>query len=403
MSAQQVFQMAGLDPQGRIVQRAIPASNLEQARHVAAAQGLIILDDASPARSRLAVFQRLLRSDAGIDTAAFCQDLATLMEAGLTIKEAVAALARKEPRPARRQVLTRLNDMMGEGSSFSACLEAATCFPALLVATVAASEQTGDLATGLSRYAKHQDSLRTVRDRVVGACVYPLLLLIVGTIVVVMLLGVVVPRFSRLMDMQGRDLPLLSQWLMTWGQFADAHPIAPLGVLAIVVGLIVYAVMQWRLPDARRRWLSRIPGVAKVVREFQHLQMYRTAAILTARGIPIHRALAFTSDLLSPGDRQRLREGLTQMREGRSISAALAACELTDVVAESMLGVAERSGAVSEMLDRVADFYERSLQRNIDVASRLIEPALMIVFGFVIGGIVLLMYLPIFDLAASVG
>lgn len=404
MSAQQVFRVAVLDPQGRIVQRAIHAANLEQARQVAANEGLTILDDAEPSHGRPAArLQQLLHPNRSIDTAAFCQDLATLMEAGLTVKEAVAVLARKEPVPTRKQILTRLNDMMGEGSSFSTCLEAAGCFPALLVATVAASEQTGDLATGLSRYAKHQDGLRTVRDRVVGACVYPALLLVVGSVVVVMLLGIVVPRFSRLMDIQGRDLPLLSQWLMTWGQFADAHPMAPMAVLALLAGCVVYAITQWKHLDARRRWLARIPGVAKVVREFQHLQMYRTAAILTARGIPIHRALGFTADLLSPTDRERLHEGLIQMREGRSISTALAGCGLTDVVAESMLGVAERSGAVSEMLDRVADFYERGLQRNIDIASRLIEPVLMIVFGFVIGGIVLLMYLPIFDLAASVG
>lgn len=403
MSAQQAFSMVGLDPHGRVVQRTIHAANLEQARQLAADQGLTVLNAAGGARSHPAALRRLLRAGAAFDTAPFCQDLATLMEAGLTVKDAVAALAKKEKIPARRQILTRLNDMMGEGSSFSFSLDAAGCFPALLIATVAASEQTGDLATGLARFAKHQESLRTVRDRVVGACVYPLLLLVVGSVVVVMLLGVVVPRFSRLMDMQGRDLPLLSQWLMSWGRFADAHPIAPLAILALLVALLIYALAQWQHPDARRRWLARVPGVARVVREFQHLQMYRTAAILTARGIPIHRALALTTDLLSPVDRERLRQGLTQMREGRSISVALAACGLTDIVAESMLGVAERSGAVSEMLDRVADFYERTLQRNIDLASRLIEPVLMIVFGFVIGGIVLLMYLPIFDLAASVG
>ena len=140
----------------------------------------------------------------------------------------------------------------------------------------------------------------------------------------------------------------------------------------------------------------------KVVREFQHLQMYRTTAILTSRGITIHKALLFSMDLLAPADRDRLRAGLLQMHEGVAISAALSSCGLSYIVATSMLAVAERSGALPEMLDRIADFYERSLQRNIDIASRLIEPLLMIIFGFVIGGIVVLMYLPIFDLASSI-
>ncbi|MBA2673402.1 type II secretion system F family protein [Ramlibacter sp.] len=268
--------------------------------------------------------------------------------------------------------------------------------------TVAASEQTGDLSTGLSRYARHQQSLRAVRDRVVGACVYPLLLLAVGSVVVMLLLGVVVPRFSRLIDGSGRELPLLSKWLMAWGQFADAHPAAPLLMLGAFATLAMLLVSQWRSPDARRKWLARIPGVAGVVREFQHLQMYRTTAILTSRGIPIHRALVFSMDLLGPADRERLQAGLLRMQQGVAISAALSGCGLSDVIATSMLGVAERSGALAEMLDRIADFYERSLQRNIDIVSRLIEPLLMIVFGFVIGGIVVLMYLPIFDLASSV-
>lgn len=152
----------------------------------------------------------------------------------------------------------------------------------------------------------------------------------------------------------------------------------------------------------RKKMLEKIPGVSKVVREFQHLQMYRTTAILTSRGIAIHKALLHSMELLSPTDRLRLRTALDQMREGVAISSALSNSGLSDVVATSMLNVAERTGALSEMLDRIADFYERTLQRNIDIVSRLIEPMLMIIFGILIGGIVILMYLPIFDLASSI-
>jgi general secretion pathway protein F len=268
---------------------------------------------------------------------------------------------------------------------------------------VAASEETGDLAVGLSRYAKHQQSLRGVRDKVIGACVYPLLLVAVGSVVVMVLLTIVVPRFARLIEANGKELPVLSQGLMAWGRYADAHPWAPMVMLAVIVILAAVGALQLGSADSRRRWLARIPGVAAVVREFQHLQMYRTAAILTARGIPIHKALLLTSDLLNPVDRERLARGVVQMREGMTISAALTSCGISDVVAESMLNVAERSGALSEMLDRIADYYERSLQRNIDLTTRLIEPLLMILFGAVIGGIVVLMYLPIFDLASSIG
>lgn len=400
------FTAVVIDHRGQVVRQSIEAANAEEARQVAAARGMKVLEFTSAAESHcpqslLRHFRLARRSE--IDTVTFAQDLATLMEAGLMVKESVAALARKEASAGRKQILTRLNDSMAEGLRFSAALERPGVFPPLLIATVAASEETGDLPSGLARYARHQQSLRAVRDRVIGACVYPLLLLGVGTVVVFVLLGVVVPRFSRLIEGNGRELPALSQGLMNWGRFVDAHPAAPAILLAVFLLLAGWTLLQWKTANTRRAWLARMPGVAKVVREFQHLQMYRTAAILTSRGIPIHKALVLTSDLLNPADQVRLAQGVLRMQQGDSISKALADCGVSDVVAESMLAVAERSGALPEMLDRIADYYERSLQRNIDLTTRLVEPILMIVFGAVIGGIVVLMYLPIFDLASSVG
>ena len=399
------FHLEVLDLHGRFSRRTLRARNLSDARTAAAGDQLTVLrcTEAGATTPLRSILRNGIVAPAPFDTVAFSQDLATLMSAGLTVKDAVGTLQRKESSSARGQLLASLSTAMNEGLSFSAALAQTAAFPKLLVATAAASEQTGDLPVGLSRYAAHQASLRSVRDKVIGACVYPLLLLGVGSLVIFVLLGVVVPRFSRLLESSDRELPPLSKALMIWGQFADAHPFVPLALVAAFVAGAACLALQWRQPALRRKWLARAPGVARIAREFQHLQMYRTAAILTARGIPIHRALSFTLDLLHPTDQELLRTALVRMREGLSMSTALAGVGISDPVAESMLGVAERSGALSEMLDRVADFYERALQRNIDITSRLIEPLLMILFGLVIGGIVVMMYLPIFDLAAAVG
>lgn len=400
-----MFTTVALDPQGRVSSHEVEAASIEQASEIVAGRGHTVLQ-CTPVQSSggwlTHSWLRLGRRTAAIDTVAFSQDLATLMEAGVTVKDAIGALARRESSPVRKHVLDRVNALVAEGLSFSAALDRSHAFPDLLVATVAASEQTGDVATGLSRYSKHQQSLRQVRDRFIAAGIYPMLLVLVGALVMLVLLGIVVPRFARIIDAQGRELPFLSRVLMGWGGFVDAHPIVPICIFAAFVGSVIFAVAQWKKPDVRKRWLEKIPGVAKLVREFQHLQMYRTTAILTSRGIAVHRALVYSLDLLSPSDRVRLERALERMREGATISDALSGCGLSDVVATSMLGVAERSGALPEILDRIADFYERSLQRNIEIVSRLIEPLLMIIFGIVIGGIVILMYLPIFDLAASV-
>jgi general secretion pathway protein F len=399
----QTFAAVILDARGSLVARHIEARSEDEARALAGADGHAVIQcrAASGTPREQSRRARWFPKKTSIDAVAFTQDLATLMGAGVTVKDGVHALARKEASAAGSRVMGQLNEAMAQGMSFSTALERSRAFPSLLVATVAASEQTGDLATGLARYAAHQQSLRTVRDRVIGASVYPLLLLVVGSVIVLMLLGVVVPRFARLLDATGRELPLMSRLLMGWGHYADAHPGVALFLLALLPAAAACLVFRMRDVDVRRRWMARVPGVAPLARQFQHLQMYRTAAILTARGITIHKALLVTTDLLSPADRDRVHAAVRQMREGVTVSAALSGCGLSDVVAFSMLAVAERSGNMAEMLDRIADFHERSLQRHMDILTRLIEPALMIVFGVIIGGIVLLMYLPIFDLASS--
>lgn len=410
MSSSQVlnsYHVVTIDMQGRLQSSQVEAMSVEEAHAIANGQGQTVLEcnlATSSQATGARLWKLLARSKpaATMDNVAFSQDLATLMDAGVTVKEAIHALSLKELSPSRRQILAQLDRAVSEGLSFSAAMQRTGAFPDLLLATVAASEQTGDLATGLQRYARHQQSLRTVRDRVIGASVYPLLLLVVGSVVIAMLLGVVVPRFATLIDINGRQLPFLSQLLMSWGRFVGEHASVAVTFFALLALGIAVPLIKLRDPSTRKRWLEKVPGFSRLAREFQHLQMYRTTAILTSRGITIHKALLYSMELLSPSDQPRLRAALDAMREGVDISSALSNSGLSDIVATSMLNVAERTGSLPEMLDRIADFYERSLQRNIDIVSRLIEPVMMIIFGILIGGIVILMYLPIFDLAASI-
>jgi general secretion pathway protein F len=400
------FSITAVDARGGLFFRRVQAASEEAARQLVLGEGTTILRCDRVVPSRLQAighqFANLFAKPKSLDTVTFSQDMATLMDAGVTVKEAIHALHRQETSTAKQEVLGQVNTQILQGLSFSEALARTNAFPDLLIATVAASEETGDLATGLSRYAKHQQSLRTVRDRVVGAFVYPLLLLVVGSLVVALLLGVVVPRFSILISSSGKKLPVMSQLLLSWGQFVTNHAWAPFAMLGGMAALLILGYVQFKNPQTRKMLLKKIPGVARVVREFQHLQMYRTTAILTSRGISIHKALVYSLEFLSPDDRRLLKKSLVDMQEGIGVSTALSQTGLADVVASSMLNVAERTGAMSEMLDRIADFYERSLQRNIDIVSKLIEPILMIIFGVVIGGIVVLMYLPIFDLASSI-
>jgi general secretion pathway protein F len=325
-----------------------------------------------------------------------------LARTGLSVVEALRTLAANEAAGPRRTLLLEVVKAVSEGLPLSASLERQPGrFPPLLIATVSASEQTGDLSTALLRYAEHQQSIRALRDKVVGAAIYPLLLLGLGFLVVLFLLGVVVPKFSVLIESTRRELPWTSQLLMTWGHLVASHAWAVGASVLTFVAALALAVRHALRTGARARWIEAVPLIGPVIRQFRHSQMYRTTGMLVQGGIAAPKALQLGANLLGDEDRARLTRAVTLIHEGRSMSSALQQAQLADPVAASMLAVAERTGALAEILARIASFHEARLQRSVELTSRLFEPLLMIVIGLVIGAIVVLMYLPIFDLASS--
>lgn len=396
------FDLVVRTPQGAVQSLRYAAADAASATAALASQGMQILS-CEPGTSPWRLWGGTPRQAAArFDIANLAQELALLIGAGLSIIEALRTLEAREVHAARKAVLRAVQRHVSEGQPLSAALgQHPDQFPTLLVASVSASEQTGDLGTALQRYAAHQLRVRQLTDKVFGAAVYPMLLLAVGSLVVMFLLGVVVPRFATLMESTQRELPWSSQLLMSWGRLVAAHPM-PLAVCAAALLIVAALTTRHLIRDgARAAWVDNLPVIGAIVRQFRHAQLYRTTGMLVHGGIAAPRALQLAADLLGARDRPRLGRALLMIQEGRSISDALAAAELADPVATSMLAVAERSGALADILERIAQFHEAGLARAIDLTSRLFEPALMILIGLVIGAIVVLMYLPIFDLASS--
>jgi general secretion pathway protein F len=338
----------------------------------------------------------------GLDIPNFAYELASLMAAGLSVVDALRTLAAKESAPSRRAALLDVVQGVREGLPLSAALERHPGrYPALLIATVSASEQTGELSTSLRRYAEHQQTIKALRDKVVGSAVYPMLLLAVGCVVILFLITVVVPKFAVLIESTRRELPWSSQLLMSWGRFAALHA-WELGLAGVALLVALLSAARHILRNgARAAWMDAVPLIGPTIRQFRHAQLYRTTGMLVRGGIAAPRALQLGASLLGDADRERLRRAVQLLHEGRSLSSALQAAQLADPVATSMLAVAERTGALADILERIAQFHESSLQRSVELTSRLFEPLLMIVIGLVVGAIIVLMYLPIFDLASS--
>jgi general secretion pathway protein F len=247
----------------------------------------------------------------------------------------------------------------------------------------------------------YQTQLDGVKKHLVSASIYPVILVSVGGLVSLFLLGYVVPRFSHIYEDIGGDLPWLTQVLMAWGKFVEARGGMLLaGVVAAVAGLVVWL----RQPGARQliaRQIMRIPAVGERVRVYQLTRFYRTMGMLLGGGTPVTQALTMVSGLLDQELRQRLDAALRRVREGQPISASLDTQGLTTPVALRMLRVGERTGQMGEMMERIAAFHEEELARWVERFTRTFEPLLMAVIGVVIGGIVVLMYFPIFELAGS--
>lgn len=384
-------------PQG-IVRLQYDAVNLAEAAQRAEAEGYQVIS--SRAQSIVPSFARHFR----FPLALFSQELLSLLEAGLPLLEAIETLAHKAQHAQAKAVYEKLIRLLREGRPLSQAMqEFSVVFPALYIATIRASEKTGDLQQALTRYLVYQEQLDRVRKKVISAAIYPALLMIVGSLVILFLMVYVVPRFSKVYEDLGNDLPLLSRVLMGWGQFFEAYSGAILLVAVCLLAGTVYALTRHAVRDFLQQKLWQIPTVGEHLRRYQLARLYRTLGMLLNGGIPLVTALDMVAGLLSqPSMRANLQHARQRISEGRVISESMQDCKLTTEVAYRMLRVGERSGNLGEMMDRIAKFYDEEIAHWMEWFTRLFEPLLMIFIGLIIGGIVLLMYLPVFELAGSI-
>src|SRR6267142_2859584 len=319
----------------------------------------------------------------------FSQELRVLLAAGLPLVEAIETLAQKEGRGGSRAVLERIAASLRQGRTLSAALEEFPgAFPPLYIATVRAAERTSDVGAALLRYISNASQLDAIRRRVVNASIYPAVLLGVGALVTIFLLVYVVPRFAHVYEERGGDLPVFSRLLLAWGKAVDTHGLLILGAVAALIVVVVHALRRPQVRDRLVELAWRIPAVHGRLQLYQLSRFYRTVGMLLRGGVPLVGA--------------RLATATQAISEGHGVSQSMEANGLTTPVALRMLAVGEKSGNMGEMLESIAVFHDEELARWVDWFTRLFEPVLMAMIGLVIGVIVILMYMPIFELAGSV-
>jgi general secretion pathway protein F len=387
------YEVRALSPNAVVEQLSIDALDEADARRQVEARGLFV----SSLKRRGGG-----RSKGGISLVLFSQELLALLSAGLGVVEALEALLEKEVNPALANVLGRLLAGLREGKRFSSVLaEQGDRFPPLYIGIVKAAEGTSDLPRSLARYIDYQQRIDTVRAKIVSAAIYPMILLAVGGGVSGFLITYVVPKFAEVYQGAGRDLPFMSRLLLSWGQFAANHTAWLLAGIGALAALVALGVRHMLASGGVAGLLARLPGLRERVRIYELSRLYLTLGMLSEGGIPIVHAIDTVQSMVSPAVRAGLRQARLAIESGQPLSNAFADNGLTTPISLRMLRVGERTGDMGPMLTQSAAFYDGEISRWIDRFTRTFEPLLMAAIGLVVGAIVVLLYMPIFDLAGD--
>lgn len=371
----------------------LEAASIEQARSEAEKQGYIVLSvkphGLSFSRHK---FPLLL----------FCQELTVLLQSGLLLTQALETLSQKEKSQEVRTSLLQLVDTIRSGRTFSDALAAQPQhFPSLFVAMVRACETTGNLAEGLSRFAHYLEQIDVLKKRLVSASIYPALILTFGVLVMLFLLGYVVPRFSQIYESRETDLSTASEILLVLGTTVEAYGPLMLLIFLTLVAIAIFTVTRHSVRARIGEAMTHMPIIGERIRIYHLSRFYRTFAMLLRSGIPVVSALLMVSELLGATLKSHVDKARQLILDGQTFAQSMHQAELVTPVAVQLFRVGENAGNLDAMMERAATFHEEEMMRWVDAFSKLVEPALMAILGVVIGLIVFLMYLPIFELASG--
>ncbi|MGX5028664.1 type II secretion system F family protein [Enterobacter asburiae] len=374
----------------RVNQTVLAASPDDASARIIAGGGIVLQVQERPARKQKRFPLNL-----------FLQELIALLEAGLVVVEAVEALRESSRDGGTSLVLDTLVKKLYEGAQLSQAMMALPAlFPPLLINTVASSEQTGLLPEALKRFQFYESRMEILRKRIKSTLLYPTIVIAAGGIILFFLLGFIIPRFSVVFD--GMKNPSASaQLILWWGRLTQTHGSLLLAGCAAAVAGVVMAV---RSPHLRQRALGlllRIPALRQQHQLSVLVRFYRTLGLLLQGGLPAPDALMLSREILPATHRQQVEQVIRDVAAGESLSRMLEAQRMTTPVASRLLQVGERSGELPAMCERIAAFYDESLERAIETFSKIFEPILMMIVGGIVGLVVFLLYMPIFELAGG--
>jgi type IV pilus assembly protein PilC len=385
------------DERGRVMEQTHMAATAEELRTRFTQAGYYVYSVKS--RGNLAGSRKKVKLETFL---IFNQQFLTLIRAGLPILGSLELLGRRQKLPQFRSQLEDVAARVKTGESISQAFEAQGGFPIVYTTTLLAGERSGNLEEVLQRYLDFQRVSLTFRKKLKASLIYPALLVVMVIGLFIFLISFVVPRFGQLYDQLGTQLPALTLFLMDLGRNAQHYGI----YFAVVLGALIYLLFRWTKTAAGAMLIDRIrigiPVFGDVWLKYQVGLFARTLSTLLTGGLPLVPSLETAARSIDSRQvTSAIIRSVETVREGKGLSRSLENTRVFPELAIEMIEVGESTGALPQMLNSVAEFFEEDVQTNLTAAMSLIEPLILVVMGIVVITILIALYLPIFSLGAS--
>jgi type IV pilus assembly protein PilC len=344
------------------------------------------------------------RRVSGQELLLFNQELATLLKAGMPLAQSLDILRQKVPNPTFKGALDDVYDKVRSGIALSdACADHASLFPPIYTASLLAGEKSGNLDEMLRRYIAYTKVVDSVRRNAISALIYPVILFTLSLLVLSGIMVWVVPAFQDFYGTFGAELPFATRVLIGISNVVRGN------LPYLLIGGVGFGAFAWSWLRSRTNVVRlhaailRLPALGRVATQFATSQFARTLATLLGGGIPLVAALEVAGRAVGNRHVGAQIDTITQqVREGVSLGKAMTERRLFPDVALKMVDVGEQTGALQEMLNAVADFYDESVETTLSRFTKLIEPLMLVIMAIVIALILLALYMPVFQLSSAV-
>jgi general secretion pathway protein F len=340
------------------------------------------------------------RRVAPADLALFTRQLATLVRAGLPLEESLLAVSQQTEKPRVQSIILGVRSKVMEGHTLADGLaEFPRVFPEIYRATLSAGEQAGHLDSVLERLAVYTESREEIRQKILAAMLYPIVLTVMCFVIVSALLVFVVPKVVSVFEASKAQLPLVTRILIATSAFLKAY-----GIWLVILAIIAAVIFQrWlRNPDHRRRYHRlqlRLPLIGKLARGFNTARFTRTFSILSTASVPVLEAMRIAGEVVTNLPmRDAVADAAARVREGAPIGRSLSVSKLFPPMTVHLISSGESSGELDSMLEQAAVSQERELDGILAAMVGLLGPLLIVVMGLFVMGIVFAMLLPIFQM-----